>query len=111
MLTGQSLLVQGMASRLLSQPDKFEVFVLHADGGDCRPSLREAKPNVIVMDTSDPDIRGFCLLADMIWEMPEATFLLMNSESSHLQVISSQRFPISDSQALLDEMMAPTIRQ
>jgi hypothetical protein len=107
MIAGQSLLVQGMASRLPNKAEGFDLQVLNPEDEDWKGQLIQAKPNVVVMDALDPHIRDICPLTDIIWDLPGVTIMLLNSEFSEIQVINSNRIPISDSQALLDQILTP----
>ncbi len=107
MIAGQSLLVQGMANRLPGNNEGYDLKVINPQEEDWKQELTEVSPHVIVLDAKDPHIQQICPLTDLIWSMPDTTVMLLNSEFSELQVISSRRFPIADSEALLERILAP----
>ena len=106
MIAGRSLLVQGMASRWPNRDEEYKLQVLNPEDEDWKNELAEAKPNVIVMDAHDPGVQRICPLAELIWDLPEVTMMLLHSEHSDLQIISSKRIPIKNSEALLRQIMA-----
>lgn len=107
MIAGQSLLVQGIASRLPGQSEEFDLEVLNPQNKDWKEALFRVSPNIIVLDALDPQAQEVCPLADIIWDLPDTVIMLVNSEFSELQVVSSQRFPIEDAQGLIDQILAP----
>ena len=106
MIAGQSLLVQGMASRLPGYAEEYDLRILHPDHENWMEELLEAEPSVLVMDAQDPQARKVCPLVELMWKKPNLTVMLLSSEHSDLQVISSKRFSISDSQALMEQILA-----
>lgn len=106
LISGQSLLVDGVASRLKAQPGKVQPTVFSPVQDDLHDQLLALEPDVIILDARDPGVRENCPLYDLVQLLPEVKFLVLDSERSHLQVVTNRREPIADAQELLEQVLA-----
>jgi DNA-binding NarL/FixJ family response regulator len=107
MIAGHSLLLEGVASRLLDLTEDVELHTFDPQALDLLKVVAGSKPEVVLLDEQDPLVRERCALADLLRELPEARILLLNSERSDLQIITNRRIRIENSEALLDHILQP----
>lgn len=100
------MLVEGVASRLLAHPDDVKTKILDPSQVELQAQLEAMQPDVIILDSHDPQVRENCPLQDLLHWQPLATILILDSELSELQVVRSQSQPITDTQALLQQILA-----
>lgn len=105
LISGQSLLVEGVASRLKTEPSKVMSKVFSPVQDDIDDQLVDLQPDVVIVDSRDPDVRRSCALYDLVQLLPNAKFLVLDSEKSELQIVTSQRQPIANAQALLEQVL------
>lgn len=105
LISGQSLLVEGVASRLRSHRDRVMSNVLSPDGEEMLASLRTLQPDVVIFDSLDAAARDAFALLDLLRLLPQAKVLVLDSERSELQIVSSQTRAISDAAALLEQVL------
>lgn len=105
LLSGQSLLIEGVASRLQAHLDKVLPELLHPEEQGLRARLSSLQPEAIIVDARDPAVRKQATLYDLLKLLPEATIMVLDSEHSELQIVKSRREPISDSEALLEQIL------
>lgn len=106
LISGQSLLVEGVASRLKSHLDKMVPKLLSPHEDDVLSRLILLQPAAIIFDSRDPGARKVCALPDLLHLLPETKVMILDSQQSELQIISSQREAIADAQALLEQVLA-----
>ncbi|MDX1599971.1 MAG: hypothetical protein R3191_00495 [Anaerolineales bacterium] len=105
LLSGQSLLVEGVASRLQAHVDKVLPEVLHPEEEGLRARLSSLQPEAIIVDARDPAVRGRSTLYELLELLPEATVMMLDSERSELQIVKSRRESITDTEALLEQIL------
>lgn len=107
LIAGQSLLIEGVASRLLDHAGEVDLHTFDPEESDLLASVANLEPQVVLLDEQDPFVRERCPLAELMRALPNSRILLLNSERSDLQVITNHRLGIEDSDALLHQILAP----
>ena len=102
-LTGRSLLTDGIVSKLANSIHRGKFEVIDICQVDPLKLVLDAKPSVLVVDQGDPE---FCeKLKDKIFEaLPIIRIIFLNPEESKLRVVQSIERKILDMDDLLNEL-------
>lgn len=106
LIAGQSLLLNGMASRLHDHAAQLDVELFNPADEGLIGRLQTASPSIIVMDANDPELEKAPPLAEFFRLLPSVQVMMLTSERSDLQIISSRRVDVRDSEALFEQIMA-----
>jgi len=91
-LTGNSLLVQGMVSRLQEYMHLFEIRVVDLAAPDSLQQISTFQPEIIIFDEGDFTDRLHHLLVDFLNSLPEVILLELRLDDPNVQLIQSSRF-------------------
>jgi DNA-binding NarL/FixJ family response regulator len=106
LIAGQSLLLNGMASRLHNHAEQIDVELFDPNDESLIRQLQASPPSIIVMDAHDPELGNAPRLTDLFRLLPSVQVMMLTSERSDLHIISSRHIDIHDSEALFEQIMA-----
>jgi hypothetical protein len=100
-LTGRSLLVEGLLSRLRGYARQFELRVVDLAAPDFQKQVSEFRPEIIIFYEGDVKDSLPHSLVDFLNSMPEAILLELRLDNPNVQVIQSVRFSASNTEELV----------
>jgi hypothetical protein len=99
-LTGKSLLAQGMISRLRQYSRLFSLRVLNVSSPDFLQQVSEFRPEIIIFDERDIKASSNLTLADFLDFMPEVILVELQLETSDVKMIQGARVKASNAEEL-----------
>jgi len=100
-LTGNSLLVQGLASRLREYAHVFEVRIVDLAAPDSLQQVSTFQPEIIIFDEGDFKDTTHPSLVDFLNSLPEVILLELRLDNPNVQLIQSIRFKASTTDDLV----------
>jgi hypothetical protein len=100
-LTGNSLLAQGLASRLRTYSHAFEVRLVDLTSSDSLQQVSAFQPEIIIFDEGDFKGTRHPSLVDFLNSLPEVILLELRLDNSNVQLIRSVRFNASTTDELV----------
>jgi hypothetical protein len=100
-LTGNSLLAQGMVSRLRQYSRQLELLEVDLAAPDYLCKVSEFHPEIIVFDESAFTDSRQPLLANLLNTVSDAIFVELRMEDPNVQVIQSMRFTAASADELV----------
>ncbi len=90
-LSSQSLLATGIASRLSERPDIFDVRVIDVRRADAPRQLRAASPAIVVVDATDDGLIEKMPIAKLLEALPTAKVMRLDCTSEQIQIFSTEQ--------------------
>jgi hypothetical protein len=100
-LTGNSLLAQGMVSRLREYSRLLELLEVDLTAPNSLRKVSEFQPEIIIFDESAFTDSLQPLLVNLLNTVPDAILVELRMENPNVQVIQSQRFTASSADELV----------
>jgi hypothetical protein len=100
-LTGDSLLVQGLASRLRGYAHVFDVRVVDLASPDPLGQVAAFQPEIIIFDEGEFKDAICPSLVDFMNSMPDVILLELQLDNPNVQLIQSTRFKASTTDDLV----------
>ena len=100
-LTGKSLLVEGLLSRLRAYSRQLELKVVDLAAPNFSQQVSEFRPEIIIFDESDIKDSLPYSLVDLLNSMPDAILLELRLDNPNIQMIQSVRFTASNAEELV----------
>ncbi len=91
-LTGNSLLVQGLVSRLREYAQLFELRVVDLAAPDSLQQVAQFQPEIIIFEEGDLNDSRRPSLADFLNSMPQVILVELRLNDPSVQLIQSVRF-------------------
>jgi len=88
-LIGNSLLVQGLASRLREYSSVFEVHTVDLTAPDSLQQVSAAQPDIIIFDEGDFKNATYPPLVDFLNSLPEVVLLELRLDNPNVHLIQS----------------------
>ena len=105
-LSGQSLFVEGIASRLRQFPEQVTILVIDPKDLDAIDQMQQVQPATVILDAHDTDTIQLCPLSKLIFSFPDTKILRLDSQQEKIQVVSSENVQASSVQDLLEIIQA-----
>lgn len=100
-LTGSSLLVQGLVSRLREYSRQLELLIVDLSAPNFPQQVFEFKPEIIIFEESDIKDSLPHSLVDLLNFLPQAILLELRMDDPTVQMIQSVRFTASNADELV----------
>jgi hypothetical protein len=100
-LTGNSLMAQGMVSRLREYSRLIELLEVDLTAPNSLRKVSEFQPEIIIFDESAFTDSLQPLLVNLLNTIPDATLVELRMENPNVQVIQSVRFTASSADELV----------
>lgn len=100
-LTGDSLLVQGLASRLRGYAHVFDVRMVDLASPDPLQQVAALQPEIIIFDEGDFKDATCPSLVDFMNSLPDVILLELRLDNPNVQLIQSTRFKASTTDDLV----------
>lgn len=101
-LSGHSLFVEGIATRLQQMPNRVEVVFIDPNLGDYLEQITSIQPSAVLIDAQDAKNAQCCLLCELLLAFPDITLLRLAVDQTDVQVVVSQRHRLQEVQDLID---------
>ena len=101
-LSGRSLFAEGVASRLRKYTDQIDLHYIDFRQSGALAQLIEAKPSVIILDASDPEVEQHCPLGAVLEALPSSKVLRLDPQQDQIQVVTSEQRPATEVSDLID---------
>jgi DNA-binding NarL/FixJ family response regulator len=101
-LSGHSLFVEGVASRLSRHLDHLDLHVIDADSEATLAKIISLEPAAVILDTTDPVINQYCPLGDLLKALPQVTVIRLDPQQAQVQVVTSKEHALQE----VDELIA-----
>jgi hypothetical protein len=105
-LTGDSLLVQGLASRLRGYAHVFDVRMVDLASPDPLQQVAALQPEIIIFDEGDFKDATCPSLVDFMNSLPDVILLELRLDNPNVQLIQSTRFKASTTDDLVQLFQA-----
>ena len=105
-LTGDSLLVQGLASRLRGYAHVFDVRMVDLASPDPLQQVAAFQPEIIIFDEGDFKDATCPSLVDFMNSLPDVILLELRLDNPNVQLIQSTRFKASTTDDLVQLFQA-----
>ena len=106
-LSGQSLFAEATANRLRQLGDDIHILVLDPGLPDFLKQVQRSMPSLIIMDARDPDLAMLCPLGELLTAVPGAKVVMLDSQQSFIQVITSEHRQAAEARDLIDLIRNP----
>lgn len=106
-LSGQSLFVEGIISRLREHAGRLEVHHIDPKPGDYIDRIKRIKPAAVVIDAADEDEEQCCFLCELLLAFPWMMIVRLAANQYDVQVIRSSTQRFEDVQDLIDSFLPP----
>ena len=100
-LTGDSLLVQGLASRLRGHAQVFDVRVIDLSSPDALEQVATFQPDIIIFEEGDFKQAKCPSFVDFLNTLPDVVLLELRLDNPNVQLIQSTRFKASTTDDLV----------
>lgn len=103
-LAGQSLIANGVTSRLRSKETQLDFDVVSLDEENSLQRLKDANPSVVILDVDDPNVNKQFPLTTLMEAFSSLKVICLNPESSQTRVIQWGLQPINQITDLLNAL-------
>jgi DNA-binding NarL/FixJ family response regulator len=100
-ISGSSLLTQGLISRLRQHSDEISLRVVELSTGGCLSQVTDFSPDIIIVDESDFKATLLCTLENLLKVAPNAKTLVVGMDNTTVHMIQSAQFAASSTDDLL----------
>ena len=101
-LSGRSLLAEGVASRLRQHPQRVNLEVMDARLPDAVSRIVSAQPSAVILESSDAEIGPLCLLSRLQLAFPGLTVIYLDRELDRIHLMTSEQLPAKQVSDLLE---------
>ena len=101
-VSNQSLLVQGIISRIRRSTPILGVEVVEIGQQDLAEKLIALKPDIVILESNDLSGQNACPLNKLFAELPRLAVIEVNLETSNIQIIRSNRYTATGVDDLLN---------
>lgn len=106
-LSGHSLFVEGIISRLRQHPRQLEVHHIDPEMPDYVDKISQIQPTAVVIDAADENKNQCCFLCELLLEFPSSTIVRLAADQRDVQVIKSATQRFEDVQDLINTFNSP----
>ncbi len=90
-LSGHSLLAEGIAARLGQQLSQQELMTVDANEPGALQHVIQANPAAIILDATDEDVTRTCPLDALLSALPALKIFRLDPQTERIQVVTSQQ--------------------
>jgi len=101
-LSDQSLLPEGIASRFQQYPERVELHFVHPRDEDRFDQIEVIQPDAVIVNSSDNDMKGKCSICELILTFPAIKIIRLAVDKDPVLTISSQQSQLNEVGDLLD---------
>ena len=101
-LSGQSLFVEGIESRLREYPKRLDVHHIDPGTSDYVESIKLIQPSAVVIDSASEDNAQCCFLCELLMAFQSMMIVRLAVDQRDVQVIKSSTHQFSGVQELID---------
>ena len=101
-LTGHSLLADGLVSRLRDYPEAAELKVFDGQEADILNQLIAFKPSVLILEEEETQSNNACSLKKILALLPNLLVIYLHLGRPEVQVIQSEQCPANGVKELLE---------
>lgn len=101
-LSGHSLLAEGIASRLRQYPQRADVRFVDPQQLDYVEQIAALQPSAIIIDAADTDTTQSCVLCDLLLTLENVTILRLEVQQKDIRVITSVQQQFDEVRDILD---------
>jgi DNA-binding NarL/FixJ family response regulator len=101
-LSGRSLFVEGVASRLRQHIEHIDLFNVDSRRADALEQIVAVQPAAVILDATDPDVGEHCSLGRMLQAMPRLRVVRLDPQQQQVQLVTSEQRMAGDVSALID---------
>ena len=106
-LSGHSLLLEGIATRLRQIPSRVEVVFVDPEQENYIEQITASQPLAILMDTLGSKNTQCYLLGELLLAFPNITLLRLTVDQTNVQMVTSQKRCFMEVQDLLHVLTPP----
>lgn len=92
-LSGQSLLAEGIASRLRQYLQLVEFEIVDPRQPDAVAQITAARPSIVILDVTDPGVTRFRSLSKLLLSFPKLRIICLDPQHEQIQVVTSEQHP------------------
>ena len=101
-LTGNSLLAEGVISRLRQHPDQLDLRVIETTNPCAIKQIIDIQPSTVILDDSDPIVAQQSLIDTLLTNIPSLTLIRLDPQSTQIQVVHWEEHRVSKVRDLLE---------
>jgi hypothetical protein len=101
-LSSGSLLLEGVATRLRGHSSRVELALIDPRSPDLLMHLTQLSPAAVILDAADPWVAENCPMTRLLSAVPGARIIELDTQTQQIRVVSSEQYPASDVNALVD---------
>ena len=105
-LSGHSLFVDGVASRLRQHLQQLELEIVDARQPDAMAQIAAIQPSAVIVDATDPEITQLCLLSRLLLALPGLKVICLDPQREQVQVLTSEQRPAGKVRDLIEVIEA-----
>ncbi len=106
-LSGHTLFVEGVATRLGKQTDRVKLHVVDSAQANALEQVASVRPGAVILDATDPDATRNCPLSRLFQVLPAVRVIRLDPESNQIQVVTSEQRQAADITELIDVIQPP----
>jgi DNA-binding NarL/FixJ family response regulator len=106
-LSGQSLFVEGIISRLREHAERLEVHHIEPKPDDYIDRIKRINPTAVVIDATDENKDQCCYLCELLLAFPWMMIVRLAANQRDVQLIRSSTQRFEDVQDLIDSFLPP----
>ena len=106
-LSGQSLFVEGIESRLREHSERLEVHHIDPDVTDYVNLIGQIQPIAVLLDAADQNNTQCCFLCELLLTFPSIMIVRLAADQRDVQVIRSSTEHFEDVQDLINTFIPP----
>jgi len=90
-LSNQSLFAEGIASRLRQYLQLVQLEIIAPWQSDAMSRIVAARPSVVILDDTDPEIAHYCPLDKLLRLLPKLKVIILNLQQEQVRVLDSEQ--------------------
>jgi len=101
-LSSHSLFAEGVASRLRQHSEYVDLHHVDVRQPNSLQRVLDARPSVVILDATEPDIDRQCPLGAMFQSLPSLKVIRLDPHQDHVQVVTSEKRLAGEVRDLVD---------
>ena len=106
-LSSQSLLAEGVASRLRQYLNHTELEIVDPRQADAMLNIINIQPSILLLDITDAEAVRICSLSKLLLSLPELKIIRLDPQHEQIQVVTSEQHPAVNVHDLIEIIEAP----
>ena len=108
-LSGNSLFIEGVASRLQQYPNQVEIEIVNSSQPGALEIIQAIRPSAVILDATEKQTSPNCPISTLLSALPALKIVRLDSQQKHFQIVTSEQHSVDAVQDLL-ELIAPQAR-